>query len=63
MLHTELGVPDDYDKDVACLNNITAQQLPSYVLTASKFITCRITWYSSEIPLPACHKPGRKKLV
>lgn len=26
--------------------------LPSYVFTASRFMTCLITWYSSAMPLP-----------
>jgi len=26
--------------------------VPSYVLTASRFMACRITWYSSQMPLP-----------
>lgn len=28
------------------------QIIPSYVLTASRFMTCRMTWYSSQMPLP-----------
>lgn len=27
-------------------------RLPSYVLTASRFMACRIMWYSSEMPFP-----------